>query len=66
MELATSVIRGRIEKEHISHLEVKAQLEQYKQLLVEMGSPLDTHIDDNLPSTSSLPEGDIKALVEVR
>lgn len=66
LELATSVIRGRIEKEHISHSKVKAQPEQYKQLLLEMGKFLDTCIDDNLPSTSSLPEGDTKALVEVR
>lgn len=55
-----------MEKEYTSHAEFKAQLEQYKQLLVEMGKPLDTCKNDNLPSTSSLPEGEVKALLEVR
>lgn len=66
LELATSVISGWMEKECTSHSEVKAQLEQYKHLLVEMGKPLHTCVNDNLPSTSSLPEREIKVLVEVR
>lgn len=66
LEFTTRVLRGQMEKEYSSHSEVKAQLDQYNQLLVEMGKPLDTCINDNLPSTSSLSEGDVKALVEVR
>lgn len=31
-----------------------------------MGKPLDVCIDDTLPSTSSLLEGDVKTLIEVR
>lgn len=31
-----------------------------------MGKPLDTCRNDNLPSTSSLPEEEVKALMEVR
>lgn len=66
LELATNIIKGRMEKEYTSHVEVKAHLEQYKKLLVEMGKSLDTCKNDNLPSTSSLLEGDMKALLEVR
>lgn len=66
LELATSVVRRRVEKEHTSNMELKVQLGQYKQLLIEMSKPLDSRRDDNLPLTSSLLEGEVKALVEVR
>lgn len=55
-----------MEKEHNSQLQVKAQLHQYKQLLVEMGKPLDSRADDTLSSTSSLLEGDVRTLIEMR
>lgn len=47
-------------------MELKAQLGQYKQLLIEMIKPLDSCRADDLPSTSSLPEGEVMAIVEVR
>lgn len=65
MELALSIVRSQIEKEHISHSEAKVKLEWYKQLLVEMSKRLNVWVDDSLPSTSSLLEGDVKALIEM-
>lgn len=64
--VATSTIQKIIEKEHKTKVEVKAQLRQYKQLIMEIEKSLDSRIDDTLLSTSSLPQGDIKALYEMR
>lgn len=66
LEFATSEVRSKIEKEHISQSEVKAQLEQWKKLLVEMGKSLDSRVDDTLPSISLLPECDMRIFIEIR
>lgn len=65
LEFATSVVRSRIEKEHNSQSEIKAQLEQYKQLLIEMSKPLDSHVEHTLPSVSLLLEGDMRTFIEI-
>lgn len=32
---------------------------------MDIGKPLDSRVDDTLSSTSSLPEGDIRALIKI-
>lgn len=66
LELATSVVRGHVEKENTSNMELKVQLGQYKKLLIEIRKPLDSCGTNDLPLTSSLQEGEVKELVEVR
>lgn len=63
---ATSTVQTRMEKDHKTKAEVKAQLRQYKQLIMEIAKPLDSKVDDTLSSTSSLPQGDLKALYGMR
>lgn len=66
LDSTTTSINTRIEKEHKSKKEVKAQLQQYRQLLMEMVRPLDSRPEDSQPSTLALPQEEFKSLYAMR